>query len=32
MQAEAAYTLEAGEFSYFRSEVTAIDFDQSEPF
>jgi hypothetical protein len=32
MKAEAAYTLESGEFSYFRGEVTDIDFDQPQPF
>ena len=32
MKADAAYTLEAGEFSYFRGEVTEIGYDQSEPY
>ncbi len=32
MKAEAAYTLETGEFSYFRGEVTEIDYDRSEPY
>jgi hypothetical protein len=31
-QAEVAYTLEAGEFHYFRGEVTAIGYDYSEPY
>ena len=32
MSAEAAYTLEAGEFSYFRGEVTEIGYDHAEPY
>jgi hypothetical protein len=32
MRAEVAYSLEAGEFSYFRGEVTEISYDRSEPY
>lgn len=32
MKADAAYTLEAGEFSYFRSEVMEIGYDHSAPY
>jgi hypothetical protein len=32
MKAEVAYTLETGEFSYFRGEVIEIGYDHSEPY
>jgi hypothetical protein len=32
MKAEAAYTLETGEFSYFRGKVMEIGYDHSEPY
>jgi hypothetical protein len=32
MKAEAIYTLDAGEFSYFRGEVTEIGYDEAETY
>jgi hypothetical protein len=32
MKVEASYTLASGEFTYFRGEVTEIEYDQAAPF
>jgi len=32
MKAEAVWMLESGEFSYFRGEVTEIEYNQSVPY